>query len=943
MALRMGGLLTVVATLVAVFALHATPTPGASGGVGGTIGALAGGVIPDSQPAADAVFQFSMPDLNQGPPGIAADGHGNVYVPDYKRCAVLRVHAGLVERFAGNGTCEETGDGGDPLDAGIRPVALAVNSVGDLFALTFDCRVRKIAAGIVTTIAGNGTCGELVSGPAVASPLPYPRWIAADAAGNVYLASGPYYCRAWKISGGTIALIAGNSTCSYSGDGDALAKSINPYGIAVDSAGDVYFTNADACRVQKLSGGTLTTFAGNGACTSSVVEGTAALNTSINPWGIATDAAGDVFIADKSHCAVRKISGGVVTTLSQCQSAPPGVPALGMRAISIAVGSVGDVFVADVVNCQVAEIQGSTAAIIAGNGSCTSGGDGAPAEFATFQSVWDVAVGANGDVFIADSANCRIRVVSAGIIDTAVGLPSQDTPFPCDQPVPGPATETMVSAYQLAADDAGNLFIGATCEILKLSNGVLSSIGGDQFCYPGQPAISLADLPPVDDLAAGHDGSIYLLSGRVVYRIADGMLQRFAGGVDAACTPQGSYGDGGSALDACIRPAGVIATDAADNLYIGEDEGCRVRKVSGGIISTIAGNGICAPGVDGVPPTTTSLSGAGYLAVDSQGRVYVGGGLYCQMKRIANGTIEAYAGTGDCGYSGTGGAALAARIWPSAITIDADDNVYLAQHLGVRVVYPLDSTQLTQTATAFVTSTPTQTFTVTPTSTITPTPTNSPTATPTSTPTSTATIDARLPDLIVQSMSIDLENFGACDYTSTTLGLHVAVKNQGPVDAGPFVVDGNGTPQTVPGGLAAGATVLLFYPSGYASGTNTVFVDSTLLVTESDETNNLLSQFLPIPTLPPTCTPTPTFTPTPSPTATPSGPPSATMRVVAPTNQRAVNVPFDVTTNIAVSGTSWEGYAIQLSYYDSSLLRVNSILGPAPGSGVGSTTPGTCS
>ena len=119
------------------------------------------------------------------------------------------------------------------------------------------------------------------------------------------------------------------------------------------------------------------------------------------------------------------------------------------------------------------------------------------------------------------------------------------------------------------------------------------------------------------------------------------------------------------------------------------------------------------------------------------------------------------------------------------------------------------------------------------------------------------------PDLTVTEMGIELETGGDCNFTPT-LGVRVVVKNIGLYSAGPFVVDVNGSQQTVASGLAANATVSLWF-SGYVYGKNTAFADATLLVTESNETNNTLSQIPPIPTLPLPCTPTSTPTPTPTP------------------------------------------------------------------------------
>ena len=176
--------------------------------------------------------------------------------------------------------------------------------------------------------------------------------------------------------------------------------------------------------------------------------------------------------------------------------------------------------------------------------------------------------------------------------------------------------------------------------------------------------------------------------------------------------------------------------------------------------------------------------------------------------------------------------------------------------------------------TVVVTSTPTKTPSPTPTVTPSATPTRTPTATTTScgpiyiTATPTPTLPPGLPDLIVQSMAISGNQ--SCFGSGFQLGLRVYVRNNGTANAGAFVVTANSTQQqTVSGGLAAGQTTSVWFPS-YNSGTpNTATVDSTNLVTESNESNNTLSQQLPVPTAPPNCTPTPTSTPTDTPAGLP--------------------------------------------------------------------------
>jgi len=139
---------------------------------------------------------------------------------------------------------------------------------------------------------------------------------------------------------------------------------------------------------------------------------------------------------------------------------------------------------------------------------------------------------------------------------------------------------------------------------------------------------------------------------------------------------------------------------------------------------------------------------------------------------------------------------------------------------------------------------------------------NTPTTTP-STPTPTQVV---LPDLIITNMSITLETGGACNYPSTNLGMRVWFQNIGDASAGAFVVELNGVRQNVVGGLGAGASDDMWFPSYAYPGLNTAIIDATFLVSESREDNNQLSQNVPIPTLPPTCTPTLT----PSTTVTPT-------------------------------------------------------------------------
>ncbi len=144
---------------------------------------------------------------------------------------------------------------------------------------------------------------------------------------------------------------------------------------------------------------------------------------------------------------------------------------------------------------------------------------------------------------------------------------------------------------------------------------------------------------------------------------------------------------------------------------------------------------------------------------------------------------------------------------------------------------------------------------------------SSPVATETLTPAGRPAPDQPLPDLAVVHAQVELESGGACDYTSTQLGIRVWIENIGMVEAGPFVVEGNGAYLEVPNGLAPGEKVILWFAGYVHDGENAVLLDANDQVKEINEGNNAFSQRLPVPTLPPTCTPPSTEAPARTPAA----------------------------------------------------------------------------
>jgi len=360
------------------------------------------------------------------PTGVALDSSGNIYIADSLNRRIRKVAGGTISTIGGNGVLSYSGDGGPATSAQLNtPQAVAVDSSGNFYiADTFNNVVRKVStAGIVTTIAGNGTAGYGGDGSAATgAQLNGPQGVAVDSSGNVYV-SDTQNARVRKISGGTISTVAGNGTPGYGGDnGPATAAQLNvPVNLAVDAAGNLYIADFTNNRVRKVSGGNITTVAGNGLSgySGDGLQATSAQLT--GPTDVAVDTAGNLYIADSGNNAVRKVSGGIITTVAG--NGIPGVSGdygLATSAevgdpMGVAVDGQGNLYIANG-SAVVRKVYTTTGRIvtIGGDGKLGYSGDGGSAPFATLNGPISLAVASNGNVYVADSANNAIRMLIYG-------------------------------------------------------------------------------------------------------------------------------------------------------------------------------------------------------------------------------------------------------------------------------------------------------------------------------------------------------------------------------------------------------------------------------------------------------------------------------------------------------------------------------------------------
>lgn len=343
------------------------------------------------------------------------------------------IWAQTITTVVGNGSATYSGDGGPAAQATINnAVYVATDLFGNLYiADQNNNRVRKVdSKGIITTVAGNGAgtySGD--GGPATQASLNSPTGVCTDAAGNLYIADvGNFRIRKVDTSG-IITTVAGNGVEAYSGDGGPAtqASMYIPIRCVVDAAGNLYVTDQSGQRIRMINtAGIISTFAGTGANAGphslgsySGDGGQATAANLNNPTAITVDPAGNIIFSDQYNQRIRKVDkNGIITTIAGNGNAAyggdngPATAASLNYPCGVVADQNGDVYVVDDVNNRVRKISNGTITTVAGNGSATYSGDGGPATAAALNVPTGIAVDAQGNIYIADVTNQRIRKVS---------------------------------------------------------------------------------------------------------------------------------------------------------------------------------------------------------------------------------------------------------------------------------------------------------------------------------------------------------------------------------------------------------------------------------------------------------------------------------------------------------------------------------------------------
>jgi serine/threonine protein kinase, bacterial len=396
-----------------------------------------GADTPDSS-TADA----NLPDAASTAPG-APSGLAVVAVPVVTE----------VTTFAGSGAAASSDGTGGAASFNV-PTGVAVDAAGNLYVSEYaGNRIRKVtAAGVVTTLAGSGAAA-FADGTGAAASFNGPTGVALDAQGAVYVADGGNH-RIRKVTPmGEVTTLAGSGTAAFAEGIGAAASFDRPTNLAADPAGNLYVADAGNERIRKVTPArAVTTLAGSG--TAAFADGTGGAASFSEPSGVALDAAGTILVVDLNNYRIRKITAGaVVTTLAGSGAFTPfsngtGAAATFFNSAGIAVDGAGNAYVADFGNRRIRRVTPAGAVTtLAGSGAAfLADGTGSGA---SFSSPDGIAVDALGKVYVTDSSSHRIRkLVSVGIGELVVtwNVPSGGAAgYAASATAAGHATRTCVA------------------------------------------------------------------------------------------------------------------------------------------------------------------------------------------------------------------------------------------------------------------------------------------------------------------------------------------------------------------------------------------------------------------------------------------------------------------------------------------------------------------
>lgn len=523
--------------------------------------------------------------------------------------------------------------------------------------------ISTLGALKVIARAGNGVPG-MADGQLHLATFNSPSALAIDEFGNVYVADMANHAIRWVTRAGVVR-IAGNGLPGIANGSSTAAQFNNPSGVAVDAAGNVYVADKGNHAIRKIDPfRNVTNFAGvPNPQGQGFADGPASSAKFNNPSGLAVDASGNLLVADRLNHVIRKITPeGNVTTLAgmpgeQGFTDGPTSSARFNNPSGVAIDDLGKIYVADAGNNRIRIISTSGSVTTLAGGN--KGSIDGPGTFAQFNAPVGVAVDASRAVYVADSGNNKIRIIRGSSLNT-----SSVSTFAGDG-TPGfangaPSLARFKSPLGVAVDTSGQVFVADRDNHSVRQIGVFVDVS--------------TFLQSVGSESGVFDsfGNLYVCEMdffRILKVTPTGEVSTFAGGTFG-------FADG-PGMSAMFKSPDGIAIDGSGNLYVADKDNQRIRKITPeGLVSTLAGNG-----------TTGFRDGKGSLAffyfpsgvtLDRNGNLYVADAGNNRIRKITpDGTVTTLAGSGTRGFAdGFGSAAMFAT--PRDVALDTIGNIYVA-------------------------------------------------------------------------------------------------------------------------------------------------------------------------------------------------------------------------------------------------------------------------
>lgn len=623
-------------------------------------------VTGDGGPAEQARVNF--------PRGVAADQNGVVFVADSNNNTVRAVNprTGITNVVAGTGVGGNGADGVVATQSQLNSPRALLAQPGNalLIADTTGHRIRRftygynsatgvVTPGTITTIAGVAGAPGFVGdgGPAAAARLNGPTGLALDGAGAILVAdNGNGAIRRFTI-GGNLTTIAGTlGQAGFAGDGGAAVGCLfnSPINVAFDAATNlVYVSDNFNNRIRRFPiGGNIETVAGDGSAGD--VVGLAPTRCPVTrPHGIVVDAQGNIVVAAQGTARFLRFKPG--QTLEAVAGQPPasgvgdGGPsqqASFKNPFSVAPDAQGTLFLSDsnAHNIRVVDRRTGTITKVGGNSVWGDTGDQGPGISALFGQPFDMHFDAQGNIYVADKQNNRIRRIANDAQRTVTTVAGTGVPgFSGDG---GPATAARINqpngVYVSPTSGAIYIceFLGSRIRRVDPVSGVITTVaglGGGVGSQAENVAATAANVQLPSGIAMDPKSeTIYVAEfgrHRVRKFTVGGTIVTVAGVVNNA----GYNGDNILGTSALMSSPSGVDVDALGNVYVAEAGGNRVRKVDpNGFITTILGTGVPGSGPDGVLGVNSRVSFPSCVRVDRYGNIYVAEFFGNRIRRLRN-------------------------------------------------------------------------------------------------------------------------------------------------------------------------------------------------------------------------------------------------------------------------------------------------------------------